>query len=48
MRLRNAILPVVTVLGIITANLVTGSFIIESIFGVPGMGEMFVRGIFKP
>jgi ABC-type dipeptide/oligopeptide/nickel transport system permease component len=45
--LRNAILPVVTVLGIIAANLVTGSFIIESIFGVPGIGEMFVKGIFN-
>ncbi|MDF0727865.1 ABC transporter permease [Cytobacillus sp. S13-E01] len=42
---RNAILPVITVLGILTANLVTGSFIIESIFGIPGMGEMFVKGI---
>lgn len=45
--LRNAILPVVTVLGIITANLVTGSFVIEHIFGIPGMGEMFVKGIFN-
>lgn len=43
---RNAILPVVTVLGVITANTVTGSFIIEHIFGIPGMGEMFVKGIF--
>ncbi|QOR65216.1 ABC transporter permease [Cytobacillus suaedae] len=43
--IRNAILPVITVLGILTANLVTGSFIIESIFGIPGMGEMFVTGI---
>jgi oligopeptide transport system permease protein len=45
--LRNAILPVVTVLGIITANLVTGSFIVEHIFGVPGIGELFVKGIFN-
>ncbi|MBM7713079.1 ABC-type dipeptide/oligopeptide/nickel transport system permease component [Bacillus thermophilus] len=44
---RNAILPVVTVLGILTANLVTGSFIIEYIFGIPGMGEMFVNSIFN-
>jgi ABC-type dipeptide/oligopeptide/nickel transport system permease component len=44
--IRNAILPVVTVLGVITANTVTGSFIIEHIFGIPGMGEMFVKGIF--
>ncbi|MBW8348291.1 ABC transporter permease [Bacillus sp. IITD106] len=45
--IRNAILPVVTVLGITTANLVTGSFIIEHIFGIPGMGEMFVKSIFN-
>jgi ABC-type dipeptide/oligopeptide/nickel transport system permease component len=44
--IRNAILPVVTVLGILTANLVTGSFIIEHIFGIPGMGEMFVKSVF--
>lgn len=44
---RNAILPVVTMLGILTVNIVTGSFIIESIFGIPGMGEMFVKGIFN-
>lgn len=43
--IRNAILPVITVLGVIATNLVTGSFIIENIFGIPGMGEMFVKGI---
>ncbi|MBS4209283.1 ABC transporter permease [Bacillus sp. FJAT-50079] len=45
--IRNALLPVVTVLGITTANLVTGSFIVEHIFGIPGMGEMFVKSIFN-
>lgn len=45
--IRNAILPVVTVLGITMANLVTGSFIVERIFAVPGMGDMFVKGIFN-
>lgn len=45
--IRNAILPVITILGILTANIVTGSFIIERIFGIPGMGEMFVKGIFN-
>lgn len=45
--IRNAILPVVTMLGVIAANLVTGSFVIEHIFGIPGMGEMFVKGIFN-
>ena len=43
--IKNAILPVVTVLGIIATNLLTGSFIIEKIFGIPGMGEMFVKSI---
>lgn len=43
--IRNAILPVVTMLGTLTVNLVTGSFIVESIFGIPGMGEMFVTSI---
>lgn len=43
--IKNAILPVVTVLGIIVTNLLTGSFIIEKIFGIPGIGEMFVRSI---
>lgn len=43
--IRNAILPVVTVLGITTANLVTGSFVIERIFGIPGMGDIFVKSI---
>ena len=45
--IRNAILPVVTILGITAANLVTGSFIIESISAVPGTGEMFVKSIFN-
>ncbi|MFE8697156.1 ABC transporter permease [Cytobacillus sp. FJAT-53684] len=45
--IRNAILPVVTVLGILAANLITGSFIVESIFGIPGIGELFVKGIFN-
>ena len=43
--IRNAVLPVVTMLGTLTVNLVTGSFIVESIFGIPGMGEMFVTSI---
>ncbi len=43
--IRNAILPIISVLGVIAANLVTGSFIIEYIFGIPGIGEMFVKGI---
>jgi len=43
--LRNALLPVVTVLGPITAGILTGSFIIENIFGIPGIGKIFVLSI---
>ena len=42
--LKNAILPVVTILGPITANLVTGSFVIERMFRIPGIGQYFVAG----
>ena len=43
--LRNALIPVVTILGPAAAELVTGSIIIETIFGVPGLGREFVSSI---
>lgn len=43
--LRNALLPVVTYLGPLTAAVVTGSFIIEQIFAIPGLGRHFVTSI---
>ncbi|MCM3781449.1 ABC transporter permease [Neobacillus mesonae] len=43
--LRNAVLPVVTLLGVLLANVLTGSFVIEKIFAIPGMGKYFVDGI---
>lgn len=43
--LRNAILPVVTYLGPLIASLMTGSFIIEKIFTIPGLGHEFVGAI---
>ena len=43
--LRNAILPVVTYLGPLLASLMTGSFIVEKIFTIPGLGQEFVGGI---
>jgi oligopeptide transport system permease protein len=43
--LRNAILPVITILGPVTAAILTGTFIIESIYAVPGMGKFYVSGI---
>ncbi len=42
---RNAIMPVVTVLGPISAAVLTGAFVVENIFGIPGMGKFFVLSI---
>lgn len=44
---RNALIPIITVLGPAAADLVTGSIIIESIFGAPGLGREFVESISK-
>lgn len=43
--LRNAIIPVVTYLGPLAAGILTGSFVVEQIFGVPGLGTFFVTSI---
>ena len=43
--IRNALIPVVTILGPILAFLVTGSFIIERIFGIPGIGQFYITAI---
>jgi len=43
--LRNALIPVVTVLGPLVVSLMTGSLVIEKIFGIPGLGEQFVKSI---
>lgn len=43
--LRNAIIPVITILGPTVANLLTGSFVIEKIFALPGMGRHFISSI---
>ncbi|MBS7527642.1 ABC transporter permease [Fusibacter paucivorans] len=43
--LKNAMIPVVTVLGPSVASLLTGTFVIEKIFGLPGIGRYFVDGI---
>ena len=42
---RNAIMPVVTVLGPIAASVLTGAFVVENIFSIPGMGKFFVNSI---
>lgn len=43
--IRNAMIPVITVLGPLLVNLMTGSLVVEKIFGVPGLGELFVTAI---
>ena len=44
-QIRNAIMPVITILGPIVAALLTGTFVIESIFAIPGMGRHYVQSI---
>lgn len=44
-QIRNAILPIVTLLGPLTAAILTGTFVIESIYAIPGMGKYYVLGI---
>jgi oligopeptide transport system permease protein len=43
--MRNAAIPIVTIIGPITAALITGSFIIEQLFSVPGTGRLFVQSV---
>lgn len=43
--LRNAILPVVTYLGTLIASLLTGSFVVERLYAIPGIGKYFVDSI---
>lgn len=43
--LRNALGAVVTYIGPVTAGVLTGSLVVEQIFAIPGMGDMFVRSI---
>ncbi len=42
--LKGAILPVVSFLGPAAAGIMTGSFVVETLFGIPGMGHWFVKG----
>jgi oligopeptide transport system permease protein len=43
--LRNAVLPVVTYLGPLIAYTLTGSFVVEKIFTIPGLGSAFITSI---
>jgi peptide/nickel transport system permease protein len=43
--LRNALLPVITILGLSVPGLIGGSVIFETIFAIPGMGKLFYDGV---
>lgn len=42
---RNAIMPVVTVMGPLVASVLTGAFVVENIFSIPGLGKYFVQSV---
>ena len=43
--IRNALIPLITLLGPMAVALMTGSMVIENIFAIPGIGEQFVKSI---
>ncbi|WP_213422698.1 oligopeptide ABC transporter permease [Bhargavaea massiliensis] len=43
--LRNALIPIVTILGPLAVSLMTGTLVVEQIFSIPGLGEQFVNSI---
>lgn len=43
--LRNALLPIITLLGLMLPSLISGSVIMETIFSIPGMGRLFYEGV---
>ena len=43
--LRNSLIPVITFLGPLTAFIVTGSFVVETTFSIPGLGKYFIDGV---
>src|SRR5207253_2731261 len=43
--LRNALIPVVTILGPLTIGILTGGVVVENIFGIPGLGKEFATSI---
>ncbi len=42
---RNALIPVITILGLSVPELIGGSVIFESVFGIPGMGQLFYQSV---
>jgi len=43
--LKNSLIPVITLIGPIAASLITGSYIVETIFQIPGMGQYFITSV---
>jgi len=43
--LKNALLPIITILGLSVPGLIGGSVIVESVFGIPGMGRLFFESV---
>ena len=43
--LKNALIPVITILGMRLGNLIAGSMFVESVFNIPGMGYLMVKAI---
>ncbi|MDU7440992.1 MAG: ABC transporter permease, partial [Clostridium sp.] len=43
--LRNSLIPIVTYVGPLIASILTGSFIVEQIFAIPGLGNEFVQSV---
>ena len=43
--LRNALIPIVTIMGPLLVNLLTGSMVVEKVFGIPGIGMLMVQAI---
>ena len=43
--LKNSLIPIITLLGPIAASLITGSYVVETIFQIPGMGQYFITSV---
>jgi hypothetical protein len=46
--LRNAMIPVVTIMGLQFANLITGTIVVENVFVLPGVGRLVFQAISQP
>ena len=43
--LRNALIPVITFIAMVVAEIMAGSIIVEQVFGIPGMGQLLITSI---